>query len=1003
MNHLSLRRRTALIAAAVLSAAAFAAPAVNAAQTAPPPGSPPPDNLGGSLGLPKFAPGKYVVTLADKPVATYRGGVAGLKATKPAKGRKVDTASPDSKRYSAFLNGRHNQVAAKVGAKASRHYSTAVNAFAADLTSTQVSALSKTPGVVAVTPDQLHKALDDKKPADFLKLSGSAGVWQALGGNAEAGKGVVVGVVDTGIWPESASLSGPKLGTTPPTAADPYRPYRSGDSIVMHKADGNDFTGSCEVGEDFTADLCNTKLISAKYFGDAWLGATPPDARADWASARDGGGHGTHTATTAAGRPGVDVAESGINFGTVSGIAPAAKIAVYKALWTGKDGVGSGGYTSDILAAVDQAVADGVDVINYSVGSIFESAHTDPVQLAFLSAASAGIFVSAAGGNSGPYESTLDNTSPWVTTVGASTVAPYDATVVLGNGEKFAGLSTSIASSVGPKSLVTGAAARTATATEYDGSQCLPNTLDSTQVSGKIVVCDRGAGARVDKSAEVKRAGGIGMVLLNLFDQDMVADSHAVPTVHLNTPVSLTVKAYAGTAGATAQLVPGNQTGKATPYPQMADFSSRGPSLSNHGNLLKPDIAAPGVNVLAAVAPPSNGGHSYAFYSGTSMAAPHIAGLAALYLSKHPDWTPMMVKSALMTTTSDVKTATGAVDNDPFARGAGEVQPSRMFNPGLVYDSGDADWLGYLEGNGVNTGTGAPAINPSNYNAPSIAVGQLVGTQTITRRVTAVTAGLYRATVSVPGMKAVVTPSILSLQKGQTRSFTIKLTQDTAPSNQTTSGWLTWEGAGTSVRSPIVVVPTSVVAPTNVSGSGASGSVSYEVTAGKAGAPIRGYGFASAPQVPGEVPAGAADADLPAYPVTVTAGTKAVQWNIKTVDPAGSIWMVLYKVVDGRMQVLSFEGTGANQATATLAAPTPGVWGVLAITLSNPPGADTTKYTMQTNVVTGGNALKVTPSVAPAAGKPFEVTASWSGLPTDRRSTGFVEFPNRAGTVVTVN
>ncbi|TDU91723.1 PA domain-containing protein [Kribbella voronezhensis] len=997
-----LRRRTALIAAAVLTTTAFAAPSGSAA---PAPTGAPPDNLAASLRLPKFAAGRYVVTLADKPLATYQGGVAGLKATKPAKGRKVDTAGADAKRYSSFLTSRHNQIAAAVGAKASRHYSTAINAFAANLSGQQVSQLSKTPGVVAVTPDQLHVALDDKKPADFLKLSGKTGVWSALGGTAEAGKGVVVGVVDTGIWPESASLSGPKLGTKPATAADPYRPYRSGSTIVMHKADGNDFTGSCEAGEDFTADLCNTKLISAKYFGDAWLGATPPEARADYASPRDGEGHGTHTATTAAGRAGVDVAEGGINFGTISGVAPAAKIAVYKALWEGKDGVGSGGYTSDILAAIDQAVADGVDVINYSVGSIFESEHTDPVQLAFLSAASAGIFVSAAGGNSGPDASSLDNTSPWVTTVGASTVAPYEATAVLGNGEKYAGLSTSVATNVSSKPLITGEAAKTADATAYDASQCLPNTLDAGKAAGRIVVCDRGVGARVAKSAEVKRAGGVAMILLNLTDQDMVADSHSVPTVHLNTPGSLSVKAYAGTPGATAQLAPGNLTSQTTPYPQMADFSSRGPSLSSHGDLLKPDLAAPGVNVLAAVAPPTNDGHSFAFYSGTSMAAPHIAGLAALYLAKHPDWTPMMVKSALMTTTSDVKTASGAVDNDPFARGAGEVQPSRMLDPGLVYDSGDTDWLGYLEGSGVNTGTGVPAIDPSDYNAPSIAVGQLVGTQTITRRVTAVTGGLYRATVSVPGMKAVVTPSILNLQAGQTRSFTVKLTQDTAASNETTSGWLTWQGAGTSVRSPIVVVPTSVLAPASVSGTGASGQVSFDVTAGKAGTPIRSYGVVSAPLVPGAVPAGAADADLPNYPVTVTADTKAVQWNIKTVDPAGSIWMVLYKVVNGQMQLLSFEGDGSNQASATVAAPAPGVWGVLAITLSNPPGADTTQYTMQSNVVTAssGSALQVTPPVTPAAGKPFQVTAAWSGVRTDQRSIGFVEFPNRAGTVVTIN
>ena len=175
-----------------------------------------------------------------------------------------------------------------------------------------------------------------------------------------------------------------------------------------------------------------------------------------------------HTASTAAGNPGVDVAVGGIDFGTVSGVAPAAKIAVYKALWDGKDGQNSGGFTSDILAAIDQAVADGVDVINYSVGSIFESAHTDPIQLAFLSAASAGIFVSAAGGNSGPDAATLDNTSPWVTTVGASTVAPYAGTVVLGNGQKYAGISTTIATPTGSH-----AAGRTA------GSEERPSASDA--------------------------------------------------------------------------------------------------------------------------------------------------------------------------------------------------------------------------------------------------------------------------------------------------------------------------------------------------------------------------------------------------------------------------------------------------------------------------------------------------------------------------------------------
>ncbi|MEU8225611.1 S8 family serine peptidase [Kribbella sp. NPDC048915] len=996
MNHPNLRRRAALLAGAALITTALVAP----------PGSATPGEAAPTSSRFGFAPGRYVVTLADKPLATYQGGVAGLQATKPARGRKVEVNSTNGKAYRAYLSGKHAKVAAAVGAKVDQEYSTTLNGFATTLTAKQVNQLSKTAGVVSVVPDQLHVALDDRNPTDFLKLSGKTGVWNQLGGTATAGKGVVVGVVDTGIWPESASLSGPALGTEPPTAADPYRPYRSGSSIVMEKADGNTFTGSCEAGQDFTADLCNAKLISAKYFGDGWLSVVPPELRADYESPRDGEGHGTHTATTAAGRAGVDASVGGIDFGTVTGVAPAAKIAVYKALWTGKGTGNSGGLTSDIVAAIDQAVADGVDVINYSVGSIIESRHTDPIQLAFLSAASAGVFVSAAAGNSGPDASTLDNTSPWVTTVGATTVAPYEGTVVLGNGQKYAGLSTTVVSPTGSKPLVNGVAVKNAGASDSDALLCMANTLDPAKTAGKIVACDRGVNGRVEKSTEVKRAGGVGMVLLNLFPQDVVGDSHAVPTVHVNAPGALTVKSYAEQSGATAELIPGNTSGVKTPYPQMADFSSRGPSLSSNGDLLKPDIAAPGVNVLAAVAPPTNNGEDYAFLSGTSMAAPHVAGLAALYLSKYPDLSPMAIKSALMTTAGDVLTSTGAVDKNPFDAGAGQVQPAKMLDPGLVYDAGDVDWLGYLEGSGVQTGTGVPAIDPSNYNAPSIAVGQLLGTQTVTRRVTAVTPGLYRATVSVPGMKAQVIPSVLNFTKaGETKTFTVKLTLDSGDSGTTTSGWLTWQGAGKTVRSPIAVVPTSVLAPTAVSGSGASGSASFTATVGKAGTPIRSYGVVSAPLVPGAVPAGAADADLPDYPVTVTAQTKAVQWNIKTVDPAGSIWLVLYKVVNGQIQFLSFVGDGSNQASASLPAPTPGVWGVLAITLSNPPGASTTEYTMQTNIVTAasGNTLKVSPPVAPGAFKPFQVTASWSNVPTDRRSTGFVEFPNRAGTVVTLN
>ena len=214
-----------------------------------------------------------------------------------------------------------------------------------------------------------------------------------------------------------------------------------------------------------------------------------------------------------------------------------------------------------------------------------------------------------------------------------------------------------------------------------------------------IVQCDRGVYDRVAKSAEVKRAGGIGMVLTNTSPNSLDADFHSVPTVHV---ADTDRAAVVADVGHTVTLVDGNQTGVPTPVPQVAEFSSRGPSLAADGDLLKPDVSAPGVSVVAAVAPPSNSGRDWDLYSGTSMASPHIAGLAALYLGVHPTWSPMWVKSAMMTTAYDTKHADGSDYQNPFGQGAGHVDPTQFLDPGIVFDSGFFDWLDYLAGQGVD-------------------------------------------------------------------------------------------------------------------------------------------------------------------------------------------------------------------------------------------------------------------------------------------------------------
>jgi subtilisin family serine protease len=249
---------------------------------------------------PAAVPSRYIVTLTDKPIATYDGDVEGLRATRPTKGERVDVTSSRAERYRAHLEDQQAKTAARVGAKPLKHYAVSLNGFATTLTPDQARTLQRAPGVLSVTEDRPRRLTDSKKPVDFLKLSGSNGVWAGLGGKTQAGRGVVVGIVDSGYWPESKSFAGEALGTVPPPVSDPYRPYRSGNNkIIMKKADGHKFTGTCQAGDSFTGDECNSKVIGARSFSKTYESQTPPAQRTDHLSPRDGDGHGTHVASTA--------------------------------------------------------------------------------------------------------------------------------------------------------------------------------------------------------------------------------------------------------------------------------------------------------------------------------------------------------------------------------------------------------------------------------------------------------------------------------------------------------------------------------------------------------------------------------------------------------------------------------------------------------------------------------------------------------------------------------
>lgn len=955
----------------------------------------------------------YIVALTEAPVAAYEGDVAGYDATKPEAGESVDVDSADVERYRGYLRKRQDVVAERVGEEPEDRFEVGLAAFTARMTGQQAARLARTGGVASVTKDTLRTVRDERNSTDYLGLSGYHGVWSRLGGADDAGRGVVVGMLDSGIWPESPSFAGEPLRGAKRTKSsqrgdrDPYTPTISGNTITMRKSDGGTFTGICEAGEKFAVSDCSTKIVGARSFGTTWLSKVPADQRADYVSPRDGDGHGSHTASIAAGNVGVRATVDGRDFGTISGVAPAARIASYKVLWEAKDASQSGAYDSDVLDAIDAAISDGVDVINFSVSSVDNPAA--PVQLAFLAAARAGIFVAASAGNSGPAASTVQSTSPWVTTVGAHTIAPYYGTVTLGDGQQFAGVSTTVDGTVGPAPLITGAAAALTGQTVAAATACAAGSLDPQRVAGAIVVCARGVVERTVKSAEVERAGGVGMVLTNPTPNTLDSDLHSVPTVHVDPPASAAITTYAGTGGATATLTEGNETGTSIAYPQIAAFSGRGPSVGTGGDTLKPDLVAPGVSILGAVAPSSNGGQDFGFRSGTSQSAPQVAGLAALWFGAgvHPRWSPMWVKSALMTTAGDLADADGKRVTDPYVQGAGRVQPTRMFSPGLVFPAGNRDWQAYLKGLGLGTGSGAKAVDPSNYNSASIAIGRLHGTQTVTRRVTAVTAGRYEASWRLPGVDVDVSPKVLWLDKGETRKVTITLTRTSAAFDQATSGFLSWKSRSAAVRIPVVVTPRQLDAAAKVAGSGSTGTITYAVTPGESGR----FTAAATGLAVGDVKGGP---DQPLeqgknlqYAVVVRGNTKAARFTVQASNSQADLNLYLYRVVNGSAVLVAQSVSPAATESILLAKPEAATYVVLVDNVRNAPGTTSTTFEQRSALVVPGNGLggfTVAPSRTDAtAGTPIRLTAGWSDLTEGVPYVGWIEYPNGSGTVVTVN
>jgi subtilisin family serine protease len=965
----------------------------------------------------------YIVQMLPNPVVTYDGGVSGLPATKPGKGKKIDRSSNDVNRYADYLKGKHDEALSKVGGGQKVYdYVYSLNGFAAKLTEEQAARLRGQKNVLAVSADQLQTVQTSSTP-HFLGLDDKGGLWDQLGGvskgglNKGAGEDEVIGVVDSGIWPEGQSFSDRKVDG-------------SNGNNYPHKVTG--FSGACQTGEQWTASNCNNKLISARYFNAAWGGNAGIDDQRPWEfdSPRDYNGHGSHTASTAGGNFGVkptgDAAAAG--FGPISGMAPRARIAVYKALWSTQDGSTASGFNSDLVQAIDQAVADGVDVINYSVGPSSPPPNfLSPEQVSFLNAAAAGVFVSAAAGNTGPAAASVTNPGPWLTTVAAGTHNRASlGSVTLGNGTTIQGASSGAA--VGPAPFVDAQFAVAAGATTAAAQLCFSTgtnggspALDPAKVTGKIVLCDRGTNGRTDKSLAVKEAGGIGMVLVNTSPNSLNADIHFVPTVHVDDTNRAALKAYAATASPTAKINQ-SQTIFNAPAPQTAAFSSRGPQVAGAGDLLKPDVMAPGVDVLAAVSPAADHGRLFDLLSGTSMATPHVAGVAALLKQLHPDWSPMAVKSALMTSAYDVVDGAGhPVDNSSpsviFAEGAGHIKPNSAGDPGLVYDSGIGDWIAFLCGTKDISGpplcsdppNGFGTIDPSDLNMASIAIGDLAGAQTVTRTVTNVGSktATYNASVQSPaGVTVDVSPSSFSIAPGQTKTFTVSFTRTTAALAAYVGGHLTWSDGTHNVRIPLVVRPVALAAPAEVTFNTSTGPSSWDVKTGYAGtlnATVRGLALGN--ETPWTVASdpdqnwtGCGDTQGTAVvPVTVPVGATIARIGIyeDAITPGGND-LDLYICSGSSLVGLSADGDSNEDVTFTFAAPR-----VTALALTAyihgfavPAGSATgTLFNWNVGAGSAGNTtLAITPAGPTTVGGTKTVTATFSGLVAEKRYMGAVDY-----------
>ncbi|KAK7363882.1 hypothetical protein VNO77_06042 [Canavalia gladiata] len=691
-------------------------------------------------------------------------------------------------------------------------YTRHINGFAAMLEEEEAANIAKRSDVVSVFLNKGRK-LHTTHSWDFMTLERNGVIPpDSLFRKARYGEDTILAHLDTGVWPESPSFRDEGLGPIP-----------------------SRWKGTCQ--KDNTGFRCNRKLIGARYFNKGYMAFAGPEAMHNTTlnTARDYEGHGSHTLSTLGGRFVVGANVFGLGNGTAKGGSPKARVATYKVCWDPVEGDEC--FDADIMAAFDMAIDDGVDVLSLSLGGPPMYYFDDGIAIGSFHAIQKGITVICSAGNSGPMPESVSNVAPWILTVAASTLdREFDTVVQLQNGRRFKGSSLSKAM---PEDklypLINAVQAKLANASVDDAILCKIGTIDPEKAKGKILVCLRGVTARVEKSLVALEAGAAGMILCNdqLSGDELIADPHLLPASQITYKDGLAVYSYLNSTKNPLGYIRRPETNlQIKPAPFMAAFSSRGPNPVTP-EILKPDITAPGVNIIAAysegISPTDMGFDKrrvpFITMSGTSMSCPHVAGIAGLLKTLHPDWSPAVIRSAIMTTarTRD-NTGKPMLDGDsddkatPFAYGSGHMRPNQAMDPGLVYDLTINDYLNFLCVLGYNqtqiklfSGTTTyrcpDIINILDFNYPTITIPELYGSVSLTRRLKNVgSPGTYTARLHVPpGLSISVEPNVLKFDKiGEEKSFKLSV-EITKPGVATTFGGITWSDGKHQVRSPIVI------------------------------------------------------------------------------------------------------------------------------------------------------------------------------------------------------